>query len=307
MIRCKWFIAVEQVISRVTNNRLVLNPLWLQSKMPYLKLACAHMLIVHQKKWELGVNSSQPNWQVANFLNHMPTPRVFRITSTVLRFFVFYFYFAHPYPAPNFSQILTKTIQLNWPLKDEFSMLWGQTFPGHTEDEKIIFFSITHTPFSHTIIPDVCHLRSPLTQSFGFVIYTYIYFFFSILCMGATESKASEVHFLFQKWSMVLQSKKQWSTKHFKVNCWCFPIKQVEEKAWLLQCSVTDVFCALKVLKCFSRLLRKHNAKKKATFFNQLHVIWNRWHRGSASSKEAWTFLYEKRVKGLPLLFPYNS
>lgn len=46
------------------------------------------------------------------------------------------------------------------------------------------------------------YLRSPLPQSFGFVIYTYIYFFCSVLCMGVTESKASEMHFLFQKWSI---------------------------------------------------------------------------------------------------------
>lgn len=65
---------------------------------------------------------------------------------------------------------------------------------------------------------------------------------------------------------MVLQAKKQWSTKCFKVNHWCFPIKQVEVQTPTVFCY--DTFCALKVLKR-SRLVRKHNTKKK----NKAHVF----------------------------------
>lgn len=54
MIRCKWFIAVEQVISWVTVNRQVVNPLWLQRKMPYFKPACAQTAIAHQTEGGSG-------------------------------------------------------------------------------------------------------------------------------------------------------------------------------------------------------------------------------------------------------------
>lgn len=129
MIRCKWFIAVEQVTGWVTDSRQVVNPLWLQRKMPYLKPACAHTPIAHQTEGGLGVNSSLPNWQAATL------KIIFTITSMVLGCFWFLLFFC-----------TSLSIHLNWLLKDKSSVLWGQTFPCHTEDEKIILFSNTRNP-----------------------------------------------------------------------------------------------------------------------------------------------------------------
>lgn len=99
------------------------------------------------------------------------------------------FFGAHPYPAPNISPTLTKNIQLNWQLKDKTSMLWEHNLLCCTKEERMIFLSNSQTLLTHHHTWHV-YPCSLFPQSFHFVIYTYIYFFCSVLCMGVAKGKA---------------------------------------------------------------------------------------------------------------------
>lgn len=112
----KRFIVVDQVINWVTDNKHAVNPLYLQSKMPQINLPVPTSS-QFQTKGGLGVNSSQPRGQRTTSFQSPASPRVSRITSIVLGFSGFCFYFTHPYPTMNFRQMLTKPIRLNQPVK----------------------------------------------------------------------------------------------------------------------------------------------------------------------------------------------
>lgn len=105
----KRFIVVDQVINWVTDNNHAVNPLYLQSKMPQTNLPVP-TYSQFQTKGGLGVNSSQPRGQGTTSFQLPASPRVCRITSIVLGFSGFCYYFTHPYPTTNFRQMLTKPI-----------------------------------------------------------------------------------------------------------------------------------------------------------------------------------------------------
>lgn len=124
----------------------------------------------------------------------------------------------------------------SWTGSQRTTLCFGSTFSCATWRMRELFScqipTLTHNHTWHTYL---CLL---LPQSFGFVTYTYIYFFSSVLFMGFTAGEASGVHFLFTNGFSNLRSKGASSVSELTADV--FPSNKTNPK--VLQHSTTDVF-----------------------------------------------------------------
>lgn len=179
----------------------------------------------------------------------------------VLVFFSFYFYFAHPYPAPNFSQILTKPTQLNWLLKDKSLRT---DFPMSCRGgESYFLFKYPQCPLAHHHTRHTPVLTSPSKLWFCNL---YLHLFF-LLCSqyGCYWKQGQWSAFSNSKvWFCNLRKSGAPNISKFIADVFLSSKSKNKPNSYCILLLIC-LLCFY-ALKCFSRLLQKHNTKKPRVF-----------------------------------------
>lgn len=170
----------------------------------------------------------------------------------------------------------------SWTGSQRTKLCFGSTFSCATRRMRELFScQIPTLIHNHTWHTYLCLL---LPQSFGFVTYTYIYFFSSAPFMGVTAGEASGVHFLFTNGFSNLRSNGASSVSELLMFS-----HQIRQSPNSYRTLLLMSFYALKVLACL-------RLKKKNPCFFISYMWYQTGGRGSASSHEAWAFLCELNV-----------